>query len=227
MSVRSVRGIWKSMAPLLIHSPRGSGEAPYTYISHCPTALLLLPQPLLMPPPPTPRALKRLRLPDKSSRDFGDQLNNILHGPEYVEWEKKLEGDDLVWFIDYLDKVRRHVTPPHSPPKLVQALDFLDPSCPASRKCLRELRVICGASKTLPTSYGFPSQLLEIDPIPFTHGGSGNVYKGTLDGSKVCIKHIQVYAQDVKQQVKQVRFLYCRFLPLPSLTESRTSAKRP
>ena len=117
--VRSVRGIWKSMAPLSIHSPHVSGEATNTYISYWPKALLLLPQLLLMPPPPTPRALKRLRLPDKSSRDFGDQLNNILHGPEYVEWEKKLEGDDLVWFIDYLDKVRRHVIPPHSLPELV------------------------------------------------------------------------------------------------------------
>lgn len=177
-------------------------------------------------PPPAPRVLTRLRLPDKSSRDFGIQLNNILHGPEYVEWEKKLEGDDLVWFIDYLDEVRRHVILSHSLLKLVQALDCLDSSCPASRKCLRELRVICGANKTLPTSYGFPSQRLEVDPIPFTHGGSGNVYKGTLDGSKVCVKHIQVYAQDVKQQVKQVHFRYSHFLRPLLLTEPRTSAKR-
>lgn len=219
--------MWKSAAHLSIHSPRGSGEASDTYIP-LPVSWprFSLPQVLLMPPP-APPALQRLNLPDKSSRDFGVQLNNILHGPEYVECEKRLECDDLVWFIDYLDKACQHVVLSHSSLNLAQALDHLDPSCPASRKCLRELRIICGANKMLPTSYGFPSQRLKVDPIPFTHGGSGNVYKGTLNGSKVCIKHIQVYAQDVKQKVKQVHFRYSHFLRPPSLTESRTSAKRP
>ena len=51
----------------------------------------------------------------------------------------------------------------------------------------------------LPTSYTLPSRLLEIDPEPFTSGGSGDVYQGTLHGSRVCIKRVRVYVQSSPQ----------------------------
>ena len=59
--------------------------------------------------PPTSPALQRLHRLDRSSSDFHDQLHNVLRGEEYVQCEENLEGDDLVWLIDYLDKVRRHL----------------------------------------------------------------------------------------------------------------------
>ena len=48
---------------------------------------------------------------DRSSTDFGDKLYKILQGPEYAEWALTLEKNDLTWFIEYLDQVRRMCTP--------------------------------------------------------------------------------------------------------------------
>ena len=58
--------------------------------------------------------LQRLHRLNRSSFDFHDQLDNVLHGEEYAQYEKNLEGDDLMWLIDYLDKVVLHVAPPHA-----------------------------------------------------------------------------------------------------------------
>jgi len=67
---------------------------------------------------PSPQVLQELHRLDKSSPDFHDQLCNVLYGQEYVRCVPNLQGDDLVWLVDYLDKVRR-VALPHSPPKSV------------------------------------------------------------------------------------------------------------
>ena len=119
---------------------------------------------------------------------------------------QNLQGDDLMWLADYLDKVRRRIAPPHSPFKPFQALDGLDPSSRASWKCLRELRSICGTRMTLPTSYQIPSHLLNVDPEPFASGGFGDVYHGTLDGSGVCIKRVRVYTEDGPQKATKVHY---------------------
>ena len=71
-----------------------------------------------MPSPDAP-VLQQLSLLDKSSPDFHDQLCHVLYGEEYSECIPSLRGDDLVWLIDYLDKVRLRVALPHSPLKPV------------------------------------------------------------------------------------------------------------
>jgi len=48
------------------------------------------------------------------SPGFYDQLSSLLYGKEYKQWALDLGGDDLVWFVGYLDEVRRRVTIPHS-----------------------------------------------------------------------------------------------------------------
>ena len=69
-----------------------------------------------MPSPNFP-ALQRLHQLDKSSPDFPDKLCNVLYGEEYTKCVLILQGDDLVWLVDYLDQVRRHVSFPYSPLK--------------------------------------------------------------------------------------------------------------
>ena len=64
---------------------------------------------------PTSPALQKLHHLDRSSPNFHDQLCNALHGEEYTQCVLNLQGDDLVWIVDYLDKVRRRVTLPYSP----------------------------------------------------------------------------------------------------------------
>ena len=63
----------------------------------------------------TPLSLKQLWGLDESSLEFQDQLSNILNGEEYTQWVLNLQGDDLVLFVDYLDKVRCRISFPHFP----------------------------------------------------------------------------------------------------------------
>ena len=72
----------------------------------------------LMSPPSSP-ALQQLNRLERASPDFHDQLYSVLYGEEYVQCEQTLEGDDLMWLIEYLNKVCCHVTPLHSPLKHV------------------------------------------------------------------------------------------------------------
>jgi hypothetical protein len=73
----------------------------------------------------------------------------------------------------------------------------------------------------LPTSYTLSSDLLSVDPNPFARENYGDVYKGTLDGSKVCVKRVRVYVEDDLQTVKKVR--YCR-RPSPLHQERNSQA---
>ena len=169
---------------------------------------------------PSSSTLQELHRLDRSSPDFQGQLSGILYGQEYVRCVPNLQGDDLVWLVDYLDKVRCYVAlSPHSPLKLGQAPDHLDPTSNASRKCLRELRRICSTRAILPSSYMLSSDLINVNSEPFASGGYGDIYHGTLDGSSVCIKRVRVYTKDPPTKAIGVRYWRCRFPRPPSLTK--------
>ncbi|KAF9645728.1 kinase-like protein [Thelephora ganbajun] len=157
----------------------------YVFLSATSSLRLLLQLRVFLMASPSSPALRKLHSLDTSSSDFGDQLCNVLYGEEYVRCVPNLVNDDPVWLIDYLNK----------------ALDHLDPSGAASRKCLRELRSICGTRAILPTSYTLSNELLDIGPDPFASGGFGDVYHGTLNGSRVCVKRVRVYIRDGPQKV--------------------------
>ena len=87
-----------------------------------------------------------------------------------------------------------------------QALDSLDPASTAFRKCLRELRHVCGAKTILPPSCTLSSQSLTVGRQPVASGGSGDVYEGwLLDGSKVCVKRVRIYSKDGPEKATKVR----------------------
>lgn len=127
----------------------------------------------------TPSFLQQIYQLDKSSPNFPILLDTLLHGKEYEQCARILGVEDAGSFIDYLDEV----------------VSILEPSSPASRKCLRELKTICGTKALVPTSFALPTNLLKVDPIPFASGGFGDVYKGTFRNSTVCIKRMRVSAQ--------------------------------
>jgi hypothetical protein len=77
-----------------------------------------------------------------------------------------------------------------------QVLDVLDPTSPTFRKCLREIRHICGTKWKLPNSFTFSLQGLDIGQQPVTSGGSGDVYEATLNNRKVCVKRVRIYSKD-------------------------------
>ena len=47
---------------------------------------------------------------------------------------------------------------------------------------------------------------LNVGSKPFASGGYGDVYKGTLNGLKVCIKHVRVYIKDGLQKAAKVHY---------------------
>jgi len=54
--------------------------------------------------------LDQLQYLNKFSATFHDQLNSILYGEEFKQQATNLQGDSLVWLVDYLDKVRRRIS---------------------------------------------------------------------------------------------------------------------
>jgi len=156
---------------------------------------------------PNHPALQRLHCLELVSLDFDDQLYNILNWEGYKQCVRNgpLEGDDQVWLVDYLDKVRCWAAHAHSLIRLAQLLGCLHPTSSTSWQCLRELRMICGAGAILPTSYTSPSLRLSVAPSPFASGDHGDLYKGTLNGLTVCVKRVPVYIQDGPTKAAKVR----------------------
>lgn len=103
--------------------------------------------------PPTDWVLQRIHLLDASESTFPDQLNNLLCAQEYEESALSRGDHDVVWHVEYLDKVRRRT--PFSPrcSTWPQVLDHLEPSGPVSQQYLRELRRLRGTGTVPPTSY--------------------------------------------------------------------------
>ena len=64
---------------------------------------------------PSLPALQQLHHLDMSLSRFHDQLSSILCGEQYKQYVPNLIGDNFVWLIDYLSKVRCHVALLHSP----------------------------------------------------------------------------------------------------------------
>jgi len=56
----------------------------------------------------------------------------------------------------------------------------------------------------LPASLTIQPSHLGVDHQPVASGGAGDVYGGVFNGSKVCVKHVRVYARDSSQEVTKV-----------------------
>ena len=67
--------------------------------------------------PPNSPVLQQLHRLDKFSPGFYNQLYNLLGGDEYVQCMQNIQGDDVIWVVEYLDKVRRRTALPRSPLK--------------------------------------------------------------------------------------------------------------
>ena len=59
---------------------------------------------------------------------------------------------------------------------------------------------------TLPTSCRILSHLLTVNSHPFASGGFGEVYRGTLDGSPVCVKRLRAVTEDALPVATQVGY---------------------
>ena len=62
--------------------------------------------------PPNP--LKQLHDLNRTLPQFHRQLSNFLHGDEYRNAIPNLQGEDLMWLVEYLDSVNSQTISPHS-----------------------------------------------------------------------------------------------------------------
>ena len=109
---------------------------------------------------------------DRSSPQFANRLNDALHGQEYEQWVQKIQEDDLVWFVDYLDKARHRVTLPHLTLKLASRLSTVlilrDPlpasACVNSEVYVRPIQHSQHPAQFLPTF--LPLIQIHSPPVP-------------------------------------------------------------
>jgi hypothetical protein len=92
---------------ILIHNPKSALSATFYRCS-----LGSRVSPMSSPGSPALQQLGRL---NGSSPKFHDQLGDVLHGEEYKQCVPNLQGDDLAWLVDYLDKVCHLISLPRSP----------------------------------------------------------------------------------------------------------------
>ena len=60
--------------------------------------------------------LQRFKQLDRSSPQFPDQLVSLLHQKEYKECIPNLLDEEVVWLVNYLDRVCLYLPcPPHRP----------------------------------------------------------------------------------------------------------------
>jgi len=55
---------------------------------------------------PLPDILLQFDRLDKNSPQFQDQLTSLLHNEEFKDCIPELRDEDVVWLVEYLDKVR-------------------------------------------------------------------------------------------------------------------------
>ena len=66
---------------------------------------------------------------------------------------------------------------------------------------MRELGRLCRDKAIFPRSYTISPTDLRVDDFPFTTGGFGDVYHGTYNGTRVCVKRLRLYKNDASGTV--------------------------
>ena len=135
---------------------------------------------------------QRLYELDRSSTQFPEQLNELLHDKEWEEQLELLPEGELAELTDYLDGVWLFSTSAISRSPHPQILDGLDPTGSPFRKYLRVLQKVCSSRMILPSTYKVSGELSFTTTQPIAFGGFCDAYKGTLGGGDVCIKRFWV-----------------------------------
>jgi len=149
-------------------------------------------------------SLQRLVDLDRSSVQFSDQLDKLLHDKEYVAELLRLPDPELTQLVDYLNNVGFPFAI-ESQLMFPQILIRLDRTGGSSRKCLQVLRKICGFRKVLPTTYELSRDVLPLRQSPDAFGGFSDAYEGTLS-VRVCIKRLKVSETGDLEKVKKVPY---------------------
>ena len=149
---------------------------------------------------------QRLYELDKSSTQFPEQLDELLHDTEWVKCLELLPEGELMELIGYLDNVRPISTRTRSRSSSPQILDGLDRTGLPFGECLHALRKVCRSRMVLPSTYELYSPLLFGTMEMVASGGFSDVFKGSLGASDVCIKRLWTSVAEDRAMVIQVSY---------------------
>jgi mitogen-activated protein kinase kinase kinase len=108
-----------------------------------------------------------------------------------------LQGSELTRLVDFLDEVRSSVSASFRlTEKVAQILDVTPNTDDVFRRCLHKLRTICGRHAMLPSSYTISGDLSRVGDDPVGGGNFSDVWKGSHNGRKVCIKDPRFHVQN-------------------------------
>ncbi|KAF9777371.1 kinase-like domain-containing protein [Thelephora terrestris] len=127
----------------------------------------------------TAQVLQHLYSLDTSSSDVLRCLYCLLRSDDEEQHLTTLQGSELIRLVDFLDEI----------------LDAIPIADDVFRRCLHKLRTICGHNAILPSSYAILGDLARVGDDPFDFGGFSDVWKGTHNGRKVCIKRLRLSEQ--------------------------------
>jgi len=154
----------------------------------------------------TSQILQHLYTLDISSPNLSRYLYCLIRRDEEEKYLFGLQGSELDRLVDFLDDVRvlpsafRSVTE-----QIPQALGVIPTTDDVFRQCLHKLHTICGHHMTLPSSHNVSGDLTKVGDYPISvDGGAADVWEGTHNGRRVCIKCPRVSGADL-QAVTQVR----------------------
>jgi hypothetical protein len=143
---------------------------------------------------PLHNVLKQLDRLNNSLSGFHDELSNVLSWEEYKQCVPNLQNGDLVWLVEYLDRVRHRIAPPHAlcfSQRRLSMVSIL--AVPLSISVCTNSEAYAALGDTPKIVHAW-SSTLDISLRPFAPGGSGDLYEGVLNGSRVCIKRVRVYS---------------------------------
>ena len=152
----------------------------------------------------TSQVLHRIYSLDTSSPDFLRYLYCLIQNDEEEQYLASLQGPELTRFVNFLDGVRTFSPASFKLIKqTVQVLGVAPVTDDVSRRCVHKLRTICSNHAILPSSYMISGDLVRVDNDPVAFGGFSDVWEGTHNGIKVCIKHLRV-SQQIREAVEKV-----------------------
>ena len=168
---------------------------------------------------------------DTASPGFLRHLYCLIHHDEEEQYLSGLQGSEITQLVDFLDVVR--ALPPAFRPfteRILQTLSAIPTADDVFRQCLHKLQTICGHHITLPSSHNMFGDLARVGDYPISvNGGSADVWEGTHNGRKVCIKCPRVSEEDL-EAVTRVRvgiLMHCSCLLKSTRGLRSHSSKRP
>ena len=143
------------------------------------------------------RLLQNLYSINTSSPDFPRLLYGLIRQDEEEKYLSSLKGDELTRLVNFLDEVCTLPLASRSVTKqILQALSVIPTTDDVSLQCLHKLQAICGHNMTLPSSYTISGEIARVGDRPVALGGFADVWEGTRNGKKVCVKWLRVSLND-------------------------------